>query len=118
MTSRGDVVIVAFPYVDGGRGKNRPALVVQGDGNNRRLLNTIVAMITGNIRLALTEPTQFLVDPATTDGQASGLSHPSAVKCENLFTIRQQDIVRTIGSLPDSAMAQVESCLKATFELA
>jgi mRNA interferase MazF len=117
MTSRGDVVIVQIPYVDGGRGKNRPALVVQGDIFNRRLQNTIVAMITGNVRLAAIEPTQFLIDPATPDGRASGLSHRSAVKCENLFTIRQQDIIRTIGNLPDSSMARIEACLKATFDL-
>jgi mRNA-degrading endonuclease toxin of MazEF toxin-antitoxin module len=29
MISRGDVVIVEFPYQDGTKGKNRPALVVQ-----------------------------------------------------------------------------------------
>jgi hypothetical protein len=29
MTRRGDVIIIEFPYVDGNRGKNRPALVVQ-----------------------------------------------------------------------------------------
>ena len=118
MTRRGDVVIVAFPFSDGGRGKNRPALVVQGDRNNQRLLNTIVAMITGNVRLASTEPTQLLVDPATPEGQASGLSHPSAVKCENLFTVRQQDILRTLGHLPALTMGRVDDCLRATFELA
>jgi len=48
---RGDIVVVAFPYVAGGGGKQRPALVIQCDRNNQRLSNTIVAMITGNIRL-------------------------------------------------------------------
>ena len=51
MTQRGDVVIVAFPYVSGGGGNNRPALVIQADRNNQRLANTIVAMITGINRL-------------------------------------------------------------------
>jgi mRNA-degrading endonuclease toxin of MazEF toxin-antitoxin module len=59
---RGDVVVVAFPYVTGGGGKNRPTLVIQSDQNNQRLSNTIVAMITGNIRLAATEPTRLLID--------------------------------------------------------
>jgi mRNA-degrading endonuclease toxin of MazEF toxin-antitoxin module len=57
MITRGDVVIVQFPYQDGTRGKNRPALVVQCDHNNRRLQNTVIAMITGNVRRAETEPT-------------------------------------------------------------
>ncbi len=64
MTQRGDVVIVALPYVSGAGGKNRPALIIQGDRNNQRLQNTIVAMITGNIRMAAAEPTQLLIDPA------------------------------------------------------
>jgi len=55
---QGEVVLVAFPYVSGGGGKNRPALIIQTDRNNQRLANTIVAMITGNTRLATTEPTQ------------------------------------------------------------
>jgi len=54
---RGDVVIVEFPYADGRRGKNRPALVVQNDRDNQRLTNTVVAMISGNTRYA-SEPTQ------------------------------------------------------------
>lgn len=117
MTTRGDVVIVAFPFVSGGAGKNRPALVIQTDRNNQRLQNTIVAMITGNTRLATTEPTQLLIDPATADGQTSGLAYPSAVKCENLYTISQQDIVRTLGSLSPSLMSRVDDCLKASLGL-
>jgi mRNA interferase MazF len=117
MTRRGDVVIVAFPFVTGGGGKNRPALVIQCDRSNQRISNTIVAMITGNTRHATTEPTQLLIDPATSEGKASGLAYPSAVKCENIYTISQQDIIRTVGSLPASLMTQVDSCLKAALEL-
>jgi PemK-like, MazF-like toxin of type II toxin-antitoxin system len=61
MTTRGDVVIVEFPYVDGTRGKNRPALVVQCDRNNQRLQNTVIVMITGNIQRATREPTQLFI---------------------------------------------------------
>ena len=117
MSARGDIVIVQFPYQDGARGKNRPALVVQCDRNNRRLQNTVVAMITGNIQRAQTEPTQLLVDPSTADGQSSGLHGPSAVKCENLFTIGQADILRTIGRLTPALMARVDICLKASLAL-
>jgi mRNA-degrading endonuclease toxin of MazEF toxin-antitoxin module len=117
MMRRGDVVIVAFPYVAGGAGKNRPALVVQSDRDNQRLSNTIVAMITGNTRYAQADPTQLLIDPSTRDGQLSGLNYPSAVKCGNLYTIDQRDIIATIGSLPPSLMGLVATCLKAALEL-
>lgn len=117
MTTRGDVVIVRFPYQDRSGAKNRPALIVQCDENNRRLRNTVVAMITGNIRLAGTEPTQLLVDPATPAGAASGLHGPSAVKCENLFTIPQADIDRRVGRLTPELMARVDACLKVSLGL-
>lgn len=68
--TRGEVVIVQFPYAGGGQGKNRPALVVQNDRDNRRLSNTVVAMISGNTQHAA-EPTQVFIDPNTPDGASS-----------------------------------------------
>ena len=117
MTDRGDIVIVQFPYQDGARGKNRPALVVQCDHNNRRLQNTVVAMITGNVQRVQTEATRLMVDPSTSDGRSSGLHGPSAVKCENLFTIQQAHILRTIGHLSPTLTAEVDVCLKASLGL-
>ncbi len=114
---RGDVVIVAFPFATGGGGKNRPAVVVQCDRDNRRLMNTIVAMITGNVVYARSEPTQVLVDPSTTDGKSSGLSYPSSVKCSNLYTIDQKHVLTTIGRLSPSLMVQVDASLKAALGL-
>jgi mRNA interferase MazF len=117
MTRRGDVIIIEFPYVDGNRGKNRPALVVQSDTNNQRLQNTIVAMISGNVRLAGKVSTQVLIDPQSAEGRSSGLNGASAVKCENLYTVRQQDILRSIGRLSNSLLASVDDCLKASLGL-
>jgi mRNA interferase MazF len=116
MTRRGDVVVATFPYVGGGS-KNRPAVVVQCDRLNRQIHNTIVAMITGNIRLVSREPTQFLIDPAAPEGRSAGLTFPSAVKCENRMTIAQNDILRTLGHLSDTLKQRLNDCLKAALEL-
>jgi mRNA interferase MazF len=108
---RGDVVVVEFPYTAGGRGRNRPALVIQNDHDNARLANTVVAMISGNIRHS-SEATQVLIEPATADGALSGLHGPSVVKCCNLFTIRQQDVQRVIGHLTDPLQSKVDEALQ------
>jgi mRNA interferase MazF len=113
---RADVVIVDIPYIEGRGSKKRPALVVQDDHDNQRLTNTIVAMISGNIEHA-SEPTQLLVDPATTEGSSSGLHGPSVVKCCNLFTIAQADIQRIIGRLSGAMIAKLDDCLKAALDL-
>lgn len=39
---RGEVVLVDYPYASGTGAKVRPALVIQNDRDNQRLLNTIV----------------------------------------------------------------------------
>lgn len=109
---RGDLVIVAFPYSTGGGGKNRPAVVIQCDRDNQRLSNTIVAMITGNINFASSEPAQLLIDPSSPEGASSGLNYPSAVKCNNLYTLDQRHILATIGSLSSALMSQLDACLK------
>lgn len=114
---RGDIVLLDFPFSSGTGAKVRPAVIVQCDSNNRRLQTTIVAMVTSSVRLAKAEPTQMLVDPATPTGAPSGLLHASAIKCENLFTIVQNRILRTIGRLDPIQLANLDSCLEASLEL-
>jgi mRNA interferase MazF len=114
--NRGDVVIVHFPFTDGNRGKNRPALIVQNDRDNGRLTQTIVAMITGNTRYA-GEATQLLVDPTSASGRSSGLHGRSAIKCCNFFSIAQQDVIQIIGRLSTDSMKEIDACLKAALQI-
>ncbi len=115
--SRGDVVLLNYPFSSGRGAKVRPALVVQSDANNARLTNTIVAMSTRTTHRAQQAPTQYLLDPATTEGSATGVLHPSAITCENLLTVEQQLLIRKIGSLSTATMQKINACLKAALEL-
>ncbi len=115
---RGDIVLVAFPFSDGSSQKIRPALVVQNDRNNERLQDTIVALITSTTERAGREPTQLLIDISTPPGRESGLLHSSAIKCENLFTLQANVIVRKLGHLAPASMEQVDRCLKSSLGIA
>ena len=114
--NRGDIVVVPFPFQDRPGEKIRPAVIVQSDAENRRLVNTILAMITGNLDDA-GQPTTVVVDPRTPDGAGSGLNGPSLIKCYNLATMRQQRVLQVIGHLSDALMQQVDQVLKAALEL-
>lgn len=116
--SRGDIVLVQLPFASGTTAKVRPVLVIQSDHNNRRLKNTIIAAITSNTSRADHEPTQFLIDTSTPEGQASGLKFNSAVICEYLATIEQSRKGRRLGQLPASAMRQIDESLKAALGIA
>jgi mRNA interferase MazF len=117
MSRRGDVVIAEFPFAGGGGIKNRPAIVVQCDRLNNKLLDTVVVMVTGNLRFVGKEASQFLIDPATPEGQASGLHKASAVRCESLLTIPQADILQTIGHLSDPLKQRLNASLRSALEL-
>lgn len=114
---RGDVILVNYPFASGPGSKVRPAVVIQCDRNNARLDNTIIAQITSRTRFARTEPTQLLIEVGSLAGQQAGLLSDSALSCENLYTVRQDVIVRKIGTLPISLMPQVAACLKASLDL-
>jgi len=113
---RGDVVLVHYPFVSGIGSKLRPALVVQCNHNNQRLKNVLLAAITSTAHRS-GEPTQLLIEVATSAGQQSGLVKDSVVTCENLVTVDRTRVTRSIGSLPDDVMAQVNQCLKASLEI-
>ena len=114
---RGDIVLVRFPFSEGTGAKLRPVMVLQCDRNNRRMVSTIVAMISTTTRRAATEPTQSLIELKTAEGRQAGLLHTSAVKCENLFTVHQDLIQRTIGRLSSAAMDQIGKCVRASLGL-
>jgi mRNA interferase MazF len=110
MANRGEIVVVDFA-VAGMPKKVRPVLVIQADAYNRKMANTVVALITTNLVRA-SEPTHLLIDITTPEGRQSGLLHRSVVNCNTLTTVRQGEILRVLGSFPASTMQQVEQCLK------
>jgi mRNA-degrading endonuclease toxin of MazEF toxin-antitoxin module len=91
-------------------------VVVQSDAENTRLANTILAMITGNLKDAA-QPTTVLVDPATAEGAGSGLSGPSLVKCYNLATVRQRRVLHVIGRLSAAVVRRVNDALRTALDL-
>ncbi len=112
---RSDLVIVDFRSVIPSAGV-RPALVIQNDKDNARMSNTIVVQVTTTTRRNLQE-TQILIDEQHPDWNQSGLHRPSVVNCSNIYTIRQQNIAKVIGSLSEATMEDVEKCIKVALDM-
>ncbi len=113
---RGDVVLADYPYASGAGGKVRPALVIQNDRDNQRLVNTIVVQITSVTRRSL-EPTQVLVDIASHDGKTTGLRQNSVVNCVNLLTLDKNNVLRKLGVLSPGLLQMVHDSLKVALDL-
>jgi mRNA interferase MazF len=114
--TRGDVVLVDFPFAAGRGTKVRPAVIVQNDRHNERTTNTVVAMVTSRTSRA-SQPTQVLIEVGTPDGQQADLVMDSVVSCLNLFTLEQTKVLRMLGRLSPTLWAKVADALKATFDL-
>ncbi|HEX5272594.1 MAG TPA: type II toxin-antitoxin system PemK/MazF family toxin [Gemmataceae bacterium] len=113
---RGDVILTRVPHAAGGRGKKRPAVVVQADGYNQSERHTIVAEITSNLSRA-TDPAHLLIVVATPEGQATGLVQDSVVTCLQMATISEDRIDGVIGKLSAGLLAKLNDCLKAALEI-
>ncbi len=110
MVNRGQIVVVDFA-VAGMSKKVRPVLVVQADAYNHKITHTIVAMSRTNLARAA-EPTHLLIDVSTPEGKQAGLLHTSVVNCNTLTTVRQDEVLRVLGTLPVSLMQRIDQCLK------
>ena len=110
--SRGDVVLIAFPFVADGQfqRKLRPAVVVQADRYNRRRSAVIIAAITG-MRTHARLPSKLAVEQASPEGRSAGLKLDSVVDCQTLATLPKDEIVRRLGKFPDDFMRRADQAL-------
>ncbi len=84
--SRGDVVLVDYPYTDRTGSKVRPCIVVQNDASNQQLDDTIVVLMTSRTRFTPGSSTELLITAQSPAGRQAGLIFDSAVQGQNLLT--------------------------------
>lgn len=111
---RGDVVLALFPDSNLRTAKPRPVLIVQADGLNTGLPQTIAAMISSNLA-RLGHPSRIAIRLGTPQGTATGLRLDSVIMTDNLATILDTAIHRVLGTWPD--MAAVDVALRHTLGL-
>ena len=113
--SRGDIVLVDYPFSDRTGSKVRPALVVQCDALNHKITDTILAAISRSRHRD--SATQLLIDLSTPDGSRTGLRQNSMIQCENLLTYDQRLVIAKIGDLSPLMMKRVNDCLHVALDL-
>jgi mRNA interferase MazF len=111
--TRGEVVLVDWPYSDQTGKKLRPAIVVQNDLLNGLIDDTVLVQIT-TTKHGIPD-TEVEIDPG--QETASGLLHVSYASCDNILTYDQGLVQQTLGFLSPATMRQVAECLKKVLEL-
>lgn len=111
---RGDVVLVLFPDSNLRTAKRRPALIVQANDLNTGLSQNIVAMITSNMTRA-GHPSRVTLVRNSSRGRESGILMDSVVMTDNVATVREVEIDRTIGGITD--LGDIDQALRHTLGL-
>jgi mRNA interferase MazF len=89
-------------------------LIVQADGLNTGLPQTVVAMISSNLA-RLGHPSRIAVRLATPEGATTGLRLDSVIMTDNLATILNTTIHGLLGTWGD--MAAVDAAMRHTLGL-
>ena len=101
--SKGEVILVRYPFSNSSGSKVRPAIVVNAPHSSQDLVivpltSKVVPLLAGEFVLA--------------DWQAAGLNVPSAVK-RGLYTVDQRLIMKSIGKLSTADSSDLEQSLRA-----
>jgi mRNA interferase MazF len=111
--SRGEIWWADLPEPRGSEpGYRRPVLVIQANSFNQSGIRTVVvAILTGNLRLADAPGNVFL--PA----RVTGLLRDSVVNVSQLLTLDRSFLTEAVGKLPSRALAEVDAGLRLVLEL-
>lgn len=88
--------------------KTRPVLVLTRELVRPHLTRVTVAPITGTVRGLSTE---------VAVGRANGLDHDSVVSCDNITTIRRDQLGHQIGNLLPAQEAELSEAIQTAFDL-
>lgn len=108
--SRGDVIVVLYPFTDGSGVVLRPAIVVSSDEHNAKSLDVVLlAQITSNITSPLNVGDFLIEDWGASDAH---LDKPSKARMGKLLTVAKTEINRIIGHLSNRDLQAVDANLK------
>lgn len=102
--TRGNIVLLPFPYTDKSTRKVRPAVVVSEPAYEADTGNLIVAQIT-------TKPARFSTDYPLPDYKAVGLLAPSVVRMR-LATVSARQVRYQPGALSAADLNEVDKHLR------
>jgi len=109
--SRGDIILVPFPFTNLRASSYRPGLVVSNDGYNQATTDVIIAQVTGNVT-----GRPRVGDYHITGWRQSGLAAPSLIRAK-LATLQASIVGRRLGQMPAAEMQQVEANLRSVLDL-
>lgn len=111
--TKGDVVLVPFPFTDLSQTKLRPAILLWVDSDGDDV--TLCFVTTQNLD-SLT-PGEISLHPSEPDFATTGLKQASKIRVTRIVTLENRLIIRRLGCLEDSYLQQLNSQIIQVFQL-
>jgi mRNA interferase MazF len=111
--SKGDIVLVTFPFTDLSQTKLRPAVVLWVDSAGNDL--TLCFISSQNITSC--SPEEFAINPSDPEFAGTGLKVASKIRLARIVTLERNLVTRCIGKLGINQIKQLNNVLIQTFQL-
>jgi mRNA interferase MazF len=105
--TRGDIVLVLFPFTDLSATKRRPAVILWADPAQT---DFVLAFISSQ-NATLADVTEVALSPTHPEFTLSGLSAPSKIRATKLVTLNRTLITRWLGRLGPLHTADLDRAL-------
>jgi mRNA interferase MazF len=102
MHKQGDIILIPVPFTNLKSKKKRPALIISNESHNNASQDIIFVAITSNIRGGTNEI--IFNDEDMVEGS---IPHTSCVRCDKVFALASEIIVKKYGKLSDSKLEKV-----------
>ncbi|MCG8603718.1 type II toxin-antitoxin system PemK/MazF family toxin [bacterium] len=111
---KGDIVLVRVDQNSNSTKDHglRPAVIISCNVVNANMGSIIICPL-----VEIGQISESRVGAAYVPGELIGMSRDSLVLCLHILTMKQDQIVQRIGSLPDSLMRSVEESLEFVLDL-
>lgn len=101
--SRGNVVLVPFPFTNLSGSKVRPALVLNVVGED-----VLVAFLSSAVSASPAGPTDFVLEPSHPDFPKTGLKGATTFKLAKLICLHQSLILRKLGKISPAIQRELD----------
>ncbi len=109
-----EIYLASFPFGGSAGTRLRPVLLLTGPlGNVPEILVAYISSVVPDVLL----PSDIVLDPAAAELAATNLKTRSVLRLHKLATIHGRNVVRRLGILPDSAVAEVDNRLRSLLKL-
>jgi mRNA interferase MazF len=111
--SKGDIILVPFPFTDLSQTKLRPAVVLWADGKGQDVTLCFIS----SQKVETLAASEFVIAANDPQFSMTGLKITSKVRVTRIVTLERRMLRRRLGKLSDQLIEHLDQVLRQAFQL-